>query len=71
MSGLYDLLEEDGNPYKTSQETLVNMAFNEMDKNNDKKISEAEFIQAMNNNEKFTSMLSNKLLGFWDGLGES
>jgi len=61
VKDMYGLLKSD-NPNIAAEDTIAKAAFEEMDKNNDGKVTEAEFVTACLGEEKFSKMLSNKAL---------
>ena len=62
VKDLFHLLSREDNPESSSEEALANLAFKEMDANKDGKVTEKEFVAALMNEEKITSMLSTKLM---------
>ena len=61
VKDMYGLLKTD-NPDIATEDNIAKAAFEEMDKDNDGKITEAEFLTACLGEEKFSKMLSNKAM---------
>lgn len=54
--------EESLDPESASEEVVAQLAFNEMDKNNDGKVTKEEFVKACLSQEKFSTMLALKII---------
>ena len=62
VKDLFGLMKPSDNPTMATDKVLAEMAFKEMDKDSDSKISKEEFINACQSHEKISSMLTLKLV---------
>jgi len=62
VKALYHLLNQDDNPQRASERVIANMAFQEMDADQDGLVTLEEFIRACTEHKKISSMLTLKLI---------
>ena len=62
VKDLFGLMGKEDNPTNATDKCLAELAFKEMDKDGDSKVTKAEFITACESHEKISSMLALKIV---------